>query len=230
MLTIQVRDKIMEEMREPRDSDDEESGEEEESRGGEGGLDWDEANGSKHMPSWHNLHHVNNNNSNNRSNTSLTDSGLLKPAERAGMSWNDVVRDGYGWGIQQQRSLYRDNSFGYNSPKKASSPYLNSSALSSIIDRPQSRTGSRICLSFSDLSRIFPSVETMNQTRGSQQGIHDPENSSTSLPSLTDNFLSPMICYQRVGTLTVGLEGLDLHHEGEDDSVKLLSSRNSVRS
>ena len=199
-------------MKDHQDSDDEEAGKEGGGGGGRGGgglnPNWDETNGSKHVPSRNNIHHKTNNNS--RSNTSLTETGLLKPSERAGMAWNEVIKDGYGWGLTQER------------------PSLDGTTHNTL-DRSNSRTSSRICLSFSDLSRIFPSIE--NVTRGSQQGIHDPENSSTSLPSLTENFLSPMICYQKLETTSASVERLNLLQKKEEKrAVQRHSSTSSLRS
>lgn len=186
----------MEELRDPPDSDDEETRPEEGYTPGKGSHvtspTCGELNGSKHVTK-----HVQSGwyNHNNRSNSSLTSVGPLSPTDRASMSWNDVVKEGYGWGMSQHKQN-RSNSFGYNT-------------LHSALNRSNSGTSSRICLSFSDLSRIFPSAETV--TRSSQHGLrHDQDNSSVSLPSLTDNFLSPMICYQKLEVGGEGGERVDL--------------------
>ena len=188
----------MEELRDPPDSDDEEA-HQEEGGGNTSGPDRHvlsptsgEKNGSKHVTKhvqggWYNHK--------NRSTSSLTSVGPLSPADRATMSWNDVVKEGYGWGMSHHHQQDRTNSFGYNT-------------LHNVLNRSHSGTSSRICLSFSDLSRIFPSAETV--TRGSQHGIHDPDNSSVSLPSLTDNYLSPMICYQKLEESGDGGDRVDL--------------------
>ena len=147
-------------MEDMRNSDDEEGGEEEMREGGGGGgggggLNWEEANSSTR----YNLQLK-------RSASSLTDT----PSERANMTWNQVVKEGYGWGIHHPSpNLHLDN---------------------------------RICLSFSDLSTIFPSVETVHHT--SQQGLQG------SLPSLPDNYLSPMSCYHKIDPATASVETLHL--------------------
>ena len=107
--------------------------------------------------------------------------------------WNKIVAEGY-------RGAIIDNN--------------NNTSLAGIYEAGSTtdlRPNSRICLSFSDLSRIFPSVDTVNQSRSCSRsrGLQNTAaNSCSSLPSLVDDnqFLTPTMLHQNVQS-TRGTEG-----------------------
>ena len=127
--------------------------------------------------------------------------------DRHDMSWNELVGEGY-------RCAIIDNKRG-------------SHVLSGISHEDRSRAGSNICLSFSDLSRIFPSIDNVNGSKS--RGLH----SRTSLSSLADQHCSIKNCYEKVPDretrgLAASVKGIDEINRERNQDTKLLVRRASM--